>query len=330
MRTLCFLALLGCGSSHDATTDAAKPFDAETIDARLILDAPADALRDAPMTPLGAHRYVIDHQHLPTNNTEARTYGLDLNGDSVVDNQLGMVNGTIASMGFAAQPVLDHGIDTGSIEILADLESADLTTAAQATFTLFDGANAMPAPCNGSSDTTCRHHLAGTATFDVAAMPRDTPLAGAIAAGVVTAGPGTLHLRTNAFGTMVDLNLIGARVRLTNPTDSSVMTGVIGGAITQQEIDSSLLPPLQINLTAVIGADCSALTSPPGCGCASGSSGATVISLFDTDHDCAVTIAEIKSNSLMMALLAPDVMIDGMQALSVGVGVSAVHAAFTP
>jgi hypothetical protein len=329
MRTLCLLALLGCGSDHDATIDAAKQIDARPIDARP--DAPADALLDAPMAPLGAHRYVIDHQHLPTNNNEARMYGLDLNNDGNVDNQLGMVNGTLVGMGFAVQPVLDHAIDTGSIEMLADVEATDLTTAAQATFALFDGANAMPAPCNGSSDTTCRHHLAGTATFDVATMsPHDTALAGSIAAGVVTTGPGTLHLRTAVFGALVDLKLIGARVRLDQPTDTSIMTGVIAGGITQDEIDTSLLPPLQITLTAQIAHDCNALTSPPGCGCTSGSAGSTVIGLFDTNNDCAVTLDEIKTNSLIVALLTPDVTIDAMPALSVGVGVSAVHAAFTP
>jgi hypothetical protein len=329
MRTLCLLALLGCGSNHDASIDAAKQIDAKPIDARPI-DAPADALFDAPMAPAGAHRYVIDHQHLPTNSNEARTYGLDLNNDGNVDNQLGMVNGTLVGMGFLVQPVLDHAIDTGSIEMLADLEAADLTTAAQATFTLFDGANAMPAPCNGSSDTTCRHHLAGTATFDVLASPHDPPLAGAIAAGVVTAGPGTLHLRTSVFGSLVDLKLIGARIKLGQVSDASIMTGVIAGAITQDEIDTSVYPPLQTTLTAEVALDCNALTSPPSCGCTSGSTGSTVISLFDTNHDCAVSLDEIKTNSLITALLAPDVTIDAMPALSVGVGISAVHAAFTP
>lgn len=328
MRTLCLLALLGCGSDHDATIDAAKQIDARPIDARP--DAPADALLDAPMAPLGAHRFVIDHQYLPTTNNEARMYGLDLNGDSVVDNQLGMVNAAVAGMGFSTQPVLDHAIDTGGIEILADLEATDLTTAAQATFTLLDGANAMPAPCNGINDTTCRHHLAGTATFDVLASPHDTPLAGAIAAGVVTAGPGTLHLRTSVFGSLVDLKLIGARVKLSQPTDASIMTGVIAGAITQDEINTSVYPPLQTGLTAQIALDCNALTSPPACGCTSGSPGSTVISLFDTDHDCKVSLAELESSSLLTSLLTPDVTIDAMPALSVGVGVTAVHAAFTP
>jgi hypothetical protein len=43
-----------------------------------------------------------------------------------------------------------------------------------------------------------------------------------------------------------------------------------------------------------------------------------------------VSQAEIKTNSLIVSLLAPDVTIDATPALSLGVGVSAVHAAFTP
>src|SRR5574338_440669 len=40
-------------------------------------------------------RYVIDRIELPTNNNEARGFGLDLNGDRTVDNQLGMVISTL-------------------------------------------------------------------------------------------------------------------------------------------------------------------------------------------------------------------------------------------
>ena len=317
-------SLAACGSDNARTIDAARPIDA-------IPDAPPDALLDAPAPPANAHRFVVDHEHLPTNNNEARMYGLDLNGDATVDNQLGMVIATFSGMGLSTQPGLDHAIDTGAIEILADVEAADLTTAAQATVALFDGTNAMPAPCHGSGDTTCRHHLAGTATFDVASTSaHDTPLAGAIVAGVLDAGPGTLHLRTMILGAPVDLQLIGARVRLTQPSDTGIMTGIIAGAITQTEIDASLIPALQAAVTAQIAVDCSALTTPPGCGCADGSTGKTFIALFDANQNCAVTTDEIKNNSLIMSLLSPDVTIDAMPALSLGVGVSAVHAAFTP
>ena len=55
-----------------------------------------------------------------------------------------------------------------------------------------------------------------------------------------------------------------------------------------------------------------------------------MISLFDTNHDCAVSVTEIQNNSLIQALFAPDVTIDGQMALSVGFGVTAVGATFTP
>ena len=53
-----------------------------------------------------------------------------------------------------------------------------------------------------------------------------------------------------------------------------------------------------------------------------GSRGKTFLGLLDANHDCVVTDDEIKNNSLIMALLQPDVMIDGQMALSIGVGVT--------
>jgi hypothetical protein len=44
--------------------------------------------------------------------------------------------------------------------------------------------------------------------------------------------------------------------------------------------------------------------------------------------DCTISVSEVAQNSLIQSLLAPDVMIDGVEALSVGVSASAVHAAF--
>jgi len=331
MRLIVVLALLaGCGSDNHATGDAGHS-DAR-IDARLDAspDARPDALLDAPTPPAGAHRFVIDHAHLPSNNNEARMYGLDLDGDGSVDNQLGMVVGTFAGMGIPSQPALDHAIDTGAIEILADVEAADLT-AGPATVALFDGANAMPAPCQGSGDTVCRKHLAGTATFEVASTSaHDTPLAGSIATTLLDAGPGSVHLRTMFLGAEADLALIGARIRLSQPSDAHVTAGIIAGGISQGEIDATLIPALQVAATHQIALDCSALTSPPGCGCADGSTGKTFIGLFDTNQDCVVSNAEVANNSLIKALLAPDMTIDAMPALSFGVGISAVHAAFTP
>jgi hypothetical protein len=319
---LCAVLVLGCGN------DAAKPIDG-AIDVAVDTARP-DALLDAPAAPPGAHRYVIDHELLPTNNTQAKMYGLDLDNDAMVDNQFGMVEATFAGMGFDDQAAVDHLIDTGTVIMLADLEAADLTTAATATFTNYDGANPMPAACNGSADTTCRHHLAGTGTFDIATTSaHDTPLTGAVAANVFTGGPGQVHFPVSLLDATVSVPLIGARVKLTAITDTGV-TGIVAGGISQTVIDSTLIPAVRLGVTAQIANDCNALTSPPACGCADGTTGKTFIGLLDANQDCAVTDDEIKNNPLFMALLAPDVMIDGQMALSVGIGVTAVHAAFTP
>ncbi|MEO8840585.1 MAG: hypothetical protein ABI591_21745 [Kofleriaceae bacterium] len=323
---LCAVLFLGCGN------DAAKAIDGavDTVHVDAHVDAPVDALVDAPPPPAGARRYVIDHEMLPTNNSQALMYGLDLDNDATVDNELGMVDAAFAGMGLTTQPALDHVIDTGAVIMLADLEAADLTTAATATFTMYDGANPMPAACSGTADTTCRHHLTGTATFDVASTSaHDTALPGAIAANVFTGGPGQLHFPVSLLGATVSLPLIGARVKLTGITATG-LTGVVAGGISQTVIDSTLIPALRLAVTAQIANDCNALTSPPACGCTGGSIGETYLSLLDANQDCTVTVDEIKTNSLVMALLAPDVMIDGQMAVSMGVGVTAVHAAFTP
>jgi len=324
MRSIwCVVLVLGCGN------DAVKPIDG-AIDVAVDTAPPPDALLDAPAPPAGARRYVIDHEHLPTNSNEALMYGLDLDNDATVDNQFGMVEAAFAGMGFDDQPAVDHVIDTGAVIMLADLEAADLTTAATASFTIYGGANPMPAACNGSADTTCRHHLAGTATFDVATTSaHDTPLAGTVAANVFTGGPGQVHFPVSLLGATVFMPLIGARVKLTAITDSGV-TGVVAGAISQTTIDSTLIPAIRLGVTAQIANDCHALTTPPACGCVDGSRGKTFLSLLDANQDCAVTNDEIKNNSLFMALLATDVVIDGQPALSMGVGVTGVHAAFTP
>src|SRR5664279_1737629 len=78
MRSI-WVLVLGCGN------DAVKPIDG-AIDVAVDTAPPPDALLDAPAPPAGARRYVIDHEHLPTNSNEALMYGLDLDNDATVDN----------------------------------------------------------------------------------------------------------------------------------------------------------------------------------------------------------------------------------------------------
>ncbi|HEU0032900.1 MAG TPA: hypothetical protein VFQ53_19845 [Kofleriaceae bacterium] len=313
------LALMGCDGVSKNPVD---------IDAAI--DSPIDSPDDGAIQ-LTAHRYIIDKQLIPTNNTQARDFGLDLDGDAVVDNQLGMVMGTLAGQGFEVQTPVATSVDRGEILLLAEL-GANGFVSGPVSFTLFSGADPQPPPCNGAGDTICRHHLAGTGSFTVAAgSAHDMPLTGALVGGIATTdvGSGHLQLVTNLGGGRVVLNLLGARAKLSAISDATVANGVIAGAVTRTEIDTKLLPAWQMSFDAAVARDCPG--AAPTCSCISGSQGQTLQQLFDTTpRDCSISLTELMNNSLIQSLLAPDVTIDGQQALSLGIGVTAVKAAFTP
>src|SRR5258706_11414606 len=76
------------------------------------------------------HRYVVDRFQLPLNNREARAFGDDLNGDMTVDNQLGMLFGTLAAnndLTTHSADMIAAGALMSSLEIQADDLGTDLT-----------------------------------------------------------------------------------------------------------------------------------------------------------------------------------------------------------
>src|SRR5678815_3449996 len=78
------------------------------------------------VVPEGEHyHYVANKVFVPTTNTQAREYGLDLNKDGTVDNQLGMVLSTLGSMGFDIQTTIDKAVAEGNIILLADFQTKD-------------------------------------------------------------------------------------------------------------------------------------------------------------------------------------------------------------
>jgi hypothetical protein len=277
----------------------------------------------------------MSQQQTPRTNPEARVLGLDLDGDNVVDNQLGLVMATLAGQGLDTQGLLTSKIDRGEMIQLISLGVEDLTFASgKGTFTLFTGDDPVPAPCANAGDTVCRKHLAGTGAFTIAATSaQDTPIAGDINASQlltpVTTG-GNFQLVTLFFTEIpIALDLIGARVRVPLAVDG-VTDGVIAGAVTDSDLQTKVLPQMHAGIVAAVNRDCGG-TQPPNCGCTNGTSGDTFISLFDTDpQNCSVSLAEVRDNGLIASLLAPDVSINGQDALSVGVGFDAVLASFAP
>lgn len=286
-------------------------------------------------TPEGMHyQYVSSEAFVPTNNNQAREYGLDLNGDKTPDNQLGMVLGTLSTMGFDVQGTIDEAVMEGSIILLVDFQTEDFTNTTAAGLKVLLGDNPMPAPCTDPTmptPATCSKHLDGTGMFSIAAgAPDNAAVAGKIINGTFNGGPGNISLQIALGGTdAIQLDLIGARAKASGITETGIASVVLGGALTEEDLNTKVIPAIHAQIAPLIAEDCNAPTSPPMCGCTSGSTGATVLNLFDAaPKDCMVTVDEIKNNSLIQSLLAPDVEINGKQALSLGIKVVTKKATF--
>src|SRR5689334_9340430 len=114
MRLTATALLLGATLSACGDDASHGPIDApKMIDAPP--DAPPDVPFDAPPTPTGHRYYVMDSMLVPQNNTQAREYGLDLDGNQTIDNQFGMVLGTLAGMGFDIQTSTTAAVDRGQV-----------------------------------------------------------------------------------------------------------------------------------------------------------------------------------------------------------------------
>jgi hypothetical protein len=298
---------------------------------------------DGQPTPEGMHyHYVANQVYVPTSNTQAREYGLDLNADGTVDNQLGMVLSTLAGMGFDIQATIDTAVAEGGIILLVDFQTKDFMNTTAAGIQVYLGDNEMPAACNSGemynemTKTGCKHHLDGNGMFSIAAnSPTNAALAGKIVNGTFTGGPGDLTLQIALGGTMaIQLNLIGARVKASSISETGIGSGTTGGAIfagaiTKEDIDTKVIPAVHAQLAPIITRDCTN-TTPPDCGCMADSTGKTILGLFDTmPKDCTVTVDEIKNNNLIMSLLAPDVTINGKMALSIGIKATTVKGTYT-
>lgn len=282
--------------------------------------------------PSGPHyTYVASKAAVPTNNTQARDFGLDLNDDGQVDNQLGMVLGTLAGQGFEVQGAVDEAVLTGDIILLLDLQTPSFSSTTGAGLEVKLGATPTPAPCTNPDDiTTCGKHLDGNGTFTIAAgSPPNAGVTGKIAGGVFTGGPGDISLQIALGADPIQLDLIGARAKATTISETGIGSVILAGALTQEDLDTKVIPAVHSQLEPLITRDCLDLATPPDCGCGANSTGKTILGLFDTTpKDCTVSIEEIKTNSLIQSLLAPDVTIDGVEALSLGIKVEATKATF--
>lgn len=300
------------------------------------------------------HTYVVSKIYMPTTAAQANMFGLNLDGDEQgrPDNALGQILSTLAGQAggdFDLQSAIDEQVNMGDIILLANVKATALTTAAGVGTSIFLGANPGTAPCADANDMVCGLHLDGSSTFEIdPASPSqaESTLVGQIVGGKLTGGPGsvTIELSLVQGGDALVVNLVGARVDVGSVSDTGMTGGKLGGAVTEEALNDDILPALHGILGTTIGEDCTGTADP--C-CEDGSTGQLLIDLFDESdpQDCMVTLEELKNNSLISSLLAPDVDLfngdpaagnfdprnDGVKdSLSLGIGFDAVGGTFTP
>lgn len=271
------------------------------------------------VTPEGTHHgYVISKTSiLPEPGHTTAEFSLDLGSktsstlDGRIDTKLNDALATLAAFSAAlnAQTSISAAIARGTIILLVDFQSKDFSNS-NAGFAVKFGGTATPAPCNGSADTTCGHHLAGGATITLAAnSPTDDALTGKLSGGAFTGGPGEVGIQI-AIGstTAIPLTLVHARAKVTSVSDTK-MSGILAGLITVADLKDKVGKSLLDQVTPLIAAGCNMPTDPPGCGCTE-MLAKTVMMLADgstgTPPDCRITVEELLGNPVTGPALAPD------------------------
>ncbi len=276
------------------------------------------------------YTYVVNEASVPSSNPQAVEFGLDLNGDNIVDNALGNVLATLKGLNFDVQGELTTAINEGDIILLMDLQTPSFSSSGGTGLQvhLSEKASAMPAPCTDAADMTCRKHLAGTGSFMISAdSPPNAAVTGKIVGGTFDGGPGSISLKIALGSSMgVQLDLIGARARANGMSEGGIDSVILAGAVSEEDLNTQVIPAIHQQLLPIIARDCPNATLP-NCTCTANSTGGTILGQFDKDpKDCMVSVAEIQNHPLIDSLLSPDVTIDGKAALSLGIKVKATKA----
>lgn len=285
---------------------------------------------DNELTLDGPHyQYVMSDMRIPVNNNAAREDGLDLSGDGTVDNQLGMVFGTLKSMGLGVDGTAREALLRGGVTLLADIQTLDFENIDLAGVTTYLGRDPSPAPClDPTRIETCGQQLLGTGRFSIESGSDSDHGTGAISKGVFSAAVGVLPVQIALdVNAPLRLDLHVARIKFTSISETG-FSGVIGGAITKADVDRVVIPQAATEIARIVAAECGQPGGILPCGCIDGGRAEILQNFFDLNKDCMVALDEVATDGLVRALLSPDVGKNGRDGLSFGVGVEFRRATF--
>jgi hypothetical protein len=339
----------GCGGTG---VDAGGGADlAVAADMAGMTDMPTSSPDLAPMlTPACAPAGGAMHAQYVWNDIvvpmQRADYAIDLNGDGRVDNQLGNIEGALASQNIPVQAQATQSVTSGQSLTLVDEHAADLTTADCAAADV-EAATAMASP-----------DFSGAGHFTVDSSGKAGHFAGPIVAGKFSSQPPSVAmtpvivtLKLPLLGAVTTVDVVGAHVQYTRGADGKISGGQLNGAIRNGDVQTKLVPNIAVSLTAEVQANPGSSTSMQiesifdngGKADASCSAG----TCKNPDGSCAVSLdnkidtCEVASNGLIQNVLAPDVQLFDSagnyhpnpnntmkDSLSIGVAFSAVPATF--
>lgn len=286
------VAWAACGDDDGGSSpvDAGAPADAASPDAAASFDAAAPDASTA-----SGDWFVMATIRVPESANQAVRVALDLDGNGQPDNALG---GLLAALHNQTGMPFAQGekalVGNGGLLQLVGIEvsQADPDVAA---VEVSRGADLDDDPADNFS---------GVEPFALDPVdPADGHLEGALAAGVVRAGPGAAQMPLAVVGVdteLVWLRGVGARVRA-NVSDDGLAGGRLCGGLLEAEIDTVLIPALATAIDDVVQLDC------PGGVCEPGTPGEQLAAFFDENEDGMVPVEEFRSNSLIESTIGnPD------------------------
>ena len=239
----------------------------------------APDLRNADVT-----HYRISAPDLPASGGEVRANGFDLDGDLVIDNQLGAIHSAVTNVDS------DFDVEGASRARLADDVAWMLSIYGAGT--------------RGTGAAIDSGILVdGVALPDLSVEPAIGASRGAVLTGERARVPlGMLSDPRRLDPDPGFVDVLNPRIQIEQLEGDRVQV-LFGGAIPFVEIDRIVLPRLAAFYSAQL---------------ADGRSNFARDSL-DANGDGVITLDEVRDNNLMKFLLAPDLELEGTQALSLGV-----------
>jgi hypothetical protein len=275
-------------------------------------------------------------------------FGMDLNGDGKVDNQLGNIIGALSANDLDTQEGVDTSICEGAVILLLKMTSGD------ATYQNDGGTGALIQVGNSfnymdtNMDDACQAgegpKYDGTDTFTVNSAPGSAQFAGRISNGlfssnspVTTQNPVTVSLQIPLVSgaAPVELKVVGAHLQY-RYSNGKLTSGQINGAIKQSDVTGSIIPNVANLLNSRVVAN------------PTGSTEKQILQIFDIGcasdmtlkGDMEIATCEVADNSIIKNVLNPDVqMFEGStykpnanntmkDSLSLGIGFTAVKATY--